>query len=124
MTDVVMANRMSSSKPIFHKTEESESHDPNTKDHESVMAEGGERNEFIAGGMSLGGPLAILTTGVWKRESTLARSIENFLAFAVENWVLRPQHVKDVRSSFDGFLRTLPEEQEKQGFWKRLFGRS
>lgn len=98
-TDVVMANRM-------HRRRAPPS------------GAGGADEKAIRAG-----PLAVLTTGVWERESTLMRRMEKGLVDAVRRWV-----VKDVGES-EGvreFVKTAvvvkEDVQRETGWMRRLLG--
>ena len=54
------------------------------------------------------GPLAILTTGVWKRESMFMRYLELNLVNAVRKWS-KPKSDEPLESDTARFVREVPE---------------
>ncbi|KAI0753491.1 HAD phosphatase [Daedaleopsis nitida] len=107
LTDVVMANRMARRRPA----------NPHAAEKPMVDAKGSE-----SGGMARSdrvGPLAVLTEGLWKRESLALRGMEKSILAGVERWILNPQEVAWREGLQHRFVKPMPVVEEPQRSWAR-----
>jgi phosphatidylglycerophosphatase GEP4 len=87
-TDVVLANRMKSKHAV-------KSSDGDYK-----------KSGFTEPSWTRNGPLSVLTTGVWQRESMLMRAAEAALVQAVRRWVVNIHETRLLREAESKFTRT------------------
>ncbi|KAH9915908.1 mitochondrial PGP phosphatase-domain-containing protein [Fomitopsis serialis] len=134
-TDTVMANRMARHERVSQPTAPSPAGEqPDLVDSPSkeldVFAPRAPASSPTASSRVRVGPLAILTTTVWERDSPILRRLEMQLLRGVERWVLgegrgAAQDWTDVR--YGRFFKELamPEvlRREKPGFVRRMLRR-
>ncbi|TFK74687.1 hypothetical protein BDN72DRAFT_789008 [Pluteus cervinus] len=101
-TDIVMANRMRKRVSKLASSP-SDSVPP-------VAEEKSQRSEV--------GPLAIWTTGVWKKEAMALRWMESKLVDAVRKWTQVSEPPENIR-----FIQEVPEPPQSEGFLARTLSR-
>ncbi|KAJ2918607.1 hypothetical protein MD484_g1818, partial [Candolleomyces efflorescens] len=105
-TDVIMANRM-------RKSRISKSNNPVQMSLSCAFEKDGtvsteKESAGLVDPAKANGPLAILTTGVWKRESMFMRYLELNLVNAVRKWS-KPKSDEPLESDTARFVREVPE---------------
>ncbi|EMD33173.1 hypothetical protein CERSUDRAFT_108356 [Gelatoporia subvermispora B] len=105
LTDVVLANRMSP---------------PSEK---SPIGDLSSSDEKVSEVTKPAGPLAVWTTGMWRRDATVLRWIEQGLLHGVQRWVIpEVPNAEQMRR----FVRPLPPIEEpvkEEGMLKKLWSR-
>jgi phosphatidylglycerophosphatase GEP4 len=113
-----MANRMKSPGWMEHvQSFVGSLRSPKTNEKVATQAVGSTQS------MTTHGPLAIWTTGVWKREAMAMRFAEKTLLEAVQKWVKPPRDSQEIDTR--RFIRELPPPPPppKVGLLQKLMAR-